>query len=237
VVLDPSVRSILAAPLNVHHETIGVLCVQSPKVSAYSIDHLSVLDTIAQQAAIAIDNARNFQLATVDQLTHLYLRDFFRRKLSEEQARSRRYGSGFAVMMLDLDCFKEINDRVGHLTGDRLLQRVGEIVRETMRAADIPCRWGGDEFCVLLPETDGEGARAIAERIRIRVAETELRAGEHVVRSTLSAGIATYPNDAPGNLPALLDRADQALYAAKQAGRNRVLLAAEIGGAPMAATG
>jgi len=227
VVLDPTVRSILAAPLTVHHETIGVLCVQSPRVGAYTVDHLSVLTTIAQQAAIAIDNARNYQLATVDQLTHLYLRDFFMRKLSEEQARSRRYGSSFAVLMLDLDWFKEINDRLGHLTGDRLLKLVGEIIRETMRAADIPCRWGGEEFCVLLPETDHEGARAIAERIRTRVAEMVMHLGEHAVRTTISIGIASYPEDSPGNLQGLLDRADRALYAAKQAGRNRVLMATD----------
>jgi diguanylate cyclase (GGDEF)-like protein len=235
VVLDPSIRSILAAPLTVQHEAIGVLCVQSPRVGAYTVDHLSVLTTIAHQAAIAIENARNYQLAIVDQLTHLYLRDFFTRKLAEEQARSRRYGSSFAVLMLDVDWFKEINDGVGHMTGDRYLQRLGEIILETMRAADIPCRWGGDEFCVLLPETDREGARAIAERIRARVEETVLRLGEQAIQTTVSVGIASYPEDSPGNVQGLLDRADRALYAAKQAGRNRVLLASDSQDAPMAA--
>src|SRR5207245_8509551 len=122
----------------------------------------SVFTTIAQQAAVAIENARNFEMATVDQLTRLFLRDYFFRKLAEEQARSRRYGSTFAVLMLDLDGFKEINDRMGHLAGDRFLQRVGEVITETMRAADTPCRYGGEELCVLLPETDLEGGRTIA---------------------------------------------------------------------------
>jgi diguanylate cyclase (GGDEF)-like protein len=235
VVLDPVVRSILAAPLTVHHETIGVLCVQSSRQSAYTVDHLSVLTTIAQQAAIAIENARNYQLATVDQLTHLYLRDFFQRKLEEEQARARRYGSTFAVLMLDLDWFKEINDRLGHMTGDRFLQRVGDVIRDSMRAADIPCRWGGEEFCVLLPETDRDGARAIADRIRARVGELVMHVGKDAVRTTLSVGISCYPTDTPGALQALLERADQALYAAKQAGRNRVLMADELQ-APVAAS-
>lgn len=228
VILEPGVRALLATPLNVHHETIGVLSVQSPRPGAYNVDHLSVLATIAQQAAIAIDNARNYQMATVDQLTHLYLRDFFMRKLSEEHARARRYGSAFAALMLDLDRFKTINDLQGHLTGDRFLRRVGDVILDSMRAADVPCRWGGEEFCVLLPETDSEGALAIAERLRARVAELEMRVGDLKIRTTLSVGIACYPQDDPGTLAGFLERADRALYAAKQAGRDRVVMAASL---------
>jgi diguanylate cyclase (GGDEF)-like protein len=173
---------------------------------------------------VALENARNFQLATVDQLTHLYLRDFFQRKLSEEMARARRYASSFAVLVLDLDRFKEINDRLGHLAGDRFLQRVGEVVRQTMRAADIPCRWGGEEFCVLLPETDREGARSIAERLRARIGELAMSSGGGVVHTTVSIGVACHPGDDAGEAGTLLERADRALYAAKQAGRDRVMM-------------
>jgi diguanylate cyclase (GGDEF)-like protein len=225
VILDPAVQSIMAVPLVFDREAIGVLCVESPKPRAYTIDNLSVFTTIAQQAAVAIENARNFELATVDQLTKLYLRDFFFRKLTEEQVRARRYGSTFAVLMLDLDSFKEINDKMGHLAGDRFLQRVGEVIRDTMRAADIPCRYGGEEFCVLLPETDLEGATTIAERIRRRVAKLEVSVGDGVMRTTISVGIACYPADYPGTITGLLDKADQALYSAKQAGRDRVVAA------------
>ncbi|HEU4402260.1 MAG TPA: sensor domain-containing diguanylate cyclase, partial [Candidatus Polarisedimenticolia bacterium] len=227
VILDSSVRSILASPLTVNKETIGVLCVESPRPVAYGVDQASVFTTIAQQAAVAIENARNFQMATVDQLTQLYLRDFFFRKLSEEQVRARRYGSTFAVLMLDLDSFKEINDRMGHLAGDRFLQRVGEVIKETMRAADVPCRYGGEEFCVLLPETDLEGATTIAERIRARVSRLEVRVTDGIIHTTISAGIACYPADYPGSVKGLLEKADQALYAAKQAGRDRVLTASQ----------
>jgi diguanylate cyclase (GGDEF)-like protein len=235
VVLDPAVRSLLAAPLIVSGEAIGVLSVQSPRAGAYSVDHLSLLTTIAQQAAVALENARNFQLATVDQLTHLYLRDFFQRKLAEEMARARRYASSFAVLVLDLDRFKEINDRLGHLAGDRFLQRVGEVVRQTMRAADIPCRWGGEEFCVLLPETDREGARSIAERLRARIGELAMTIGGGVVRTTVSIGVACHPGDDAGEAGTLLERADRALYAAKQAGRDRVMMAGapDPGAAPV----
>jgi len=226
VILGPDVRSIMSTPLVFNGEAIGVLCVESPRPGAYTVDHLSVFGTISQQAAVALENARNFQMATVDQLTRLYLRDFFYRKLSEEQARARRYGSTFTVLMLDLDSFKEINDRLGHLAGDRYLQRVGEVIRETMRAADIPCRYGGEEFCVLLPETDLDGATRIAERIRSRVAKLEARAGEESLRATISVGIAAYPADYPGTVQGFIEKADQALYLAKQSGRDRVISAA-----------
>jgi diguanylate cyclase (GGDEF)-like protein len=227
VILDPGVRSIMAAPLIFAGEAIGVLCVESPKPGAYTVDQLSVFSTIAQQTAVAIENARNYQMATVDQLTNLHLRDFFYRKVSEEQARARRYGGTFTVLMMDLDQFKEINDRMGHLAGDRFLQRVGEAVKETMRAADIACRYGGEEFCALLPETDLAGATTIAERIRTRVANLEVRSGDGLMRTTISIGIASYPADYPGTIQGLLEKADQALYIAKQTGRNRVVTTAD----------
>jgi diguanylate cyclase (GGDEF)-like protein len=232
VILDLSVRSLMATPLTSAGEAIGVLCVESPRPGAYTVDHLSVFTTIAQQAAVALENARNFQLATVDQLTRLYLRDFFFRKINEEQIRARRYGSTFTVLMLDLDAFKGINDRMGHMAGDRYLQRVGEVIRETMRAADVPCRYGGEEFCILLPETDLQGALRIAERIRTRVTNLEVKFGDHVMRTTVSVGIAAYPADYPGSVAGLIEKADQALYAAKQAGRDRVVPAASMSGGP-----
>jgi diguanylate cyclase (GGDEF)-like protein len=225
LILDPSVRSILAAPLIVNREAIGVLCVQSPRTAAYTIDQLSVFTTIAQQGAIAIENARNYELATVDQLTGLYLRDFFFRKLDEEQTRSRRYGSTFAVLMLDLDTFKNINDVMGHVAGDRYLKRVGKVIRDTMRGADVACRYGGEEFCVLLPETDKEGAVTIAHRIRKRIGKMEIPAGDEIMQTTISVGIASYPADYPGSAKGLLEKADQAMYAAKESGRNRVATA------------
>ena len=228
VIIDDSVHSILAAPLIVTHGAIGILCVESPRPDAYKIDQLSILTTIAQQAAIAIENARNFQLATVDQLTQLYLRDFYFRKIGEEQARARRYGSTFAVLMLDLDGFKQLNDRMGHVAGDRYLVKVGDVIRDTMREPDIPCRYGGDEFCVLLPEADEDGAHSIAERIRKCISDLEVRIGNKVLHGTISIGIACYPADYPGSIQGLIERADKALYAAKKEGRNRTVLAKRL---------
>ena len=227
VLLDPASRSLMAVPLVASGQAIGTLSVESPRPNAYGVDQLAVLNTVAQQVAVAIENARHYQQATVDQLTQLYLRDFFVRQLSEEQARARRYGSEFAVLVLDLDRFKEVNDRLGHLAGDRFLQRVGDVIRQTMRSADIPCRWGGEEFCVLLPETDRVGAAAMADRLRENIGALAMPVGEEaLVRTTVSIGVACHPRDDPGTARGLIERADAALYAAKQAGRDRVIFAA-----------
>jgi diguanylate cyclase (GGDEF)-like protein len=179
-----------------------------------------VFTTIAQQAAVAIENARHYQLATVDQLTDLYLRHHFMQRLSEERARSQRYRSPFAVLMLDLDTFKEINDRHGHNTGDRFLRMTADAIRRSLRGPDIACRWGGDEFCVLLPQTHVEAAQATAERIRREIAA--LSSTLPGIQATASVGISTYPSDFEGSLDDLVRRADQALYRAKREGRDRV---------------
>jgi diguanylate cyclase (GGDEF)-like protein len=125
--------------------------------------------------------------------------------------------------MLDLDAFKEINDRHGHLAGDRYLRALGPALRASLRLADIACRYGGDEFCILLPETDGAGARVIAERIRSSVADLVADAEGTPVRTTASIGLAVHPLHDGGDLKTLLRAADQALYRAKRQGRDRVV--------------
>ena len=125
--------------------------------------------------------------------------------------------------MLDLDEFKQINDRHGHLAGDRYLRALGPVLRASLRLADLACRYGGDEFCILLPETDGAGARTIAERIRVAVGDLIVDAEGTPVRTTASIGLAVHPLHDGGDLKALLRAADQALYRAKRLGRDRVV--------------
>jgi diguanylate cyclase (GGDEF)-like protein len=222
-VVDPEIRSVLAVPLLVDDQVVGVLSVQSRKVRAYDDHQMSVLATIAQQAAVAVQNARHYAMATVDSLTGLYLRDYFFGRLEEEGARARRYDGAFALLMLDLDAFKVINDRQGHPAGDRYLHGVGETIRAGLRAADLACRYGGDEFCILLPETDLAGARPIAERLRLAIARLVVDVDGASVRTTVSIGIAAFPAHGVGDVKAILMRADQALYKAKRAGRDRVV--------------
>lgn len=220
VLHDPTIRSILMVPLIVDQKGTGVMGMTDSVPGRYDIDRLSVFTTIAQQAAVAIENARHYQLATVDQLTGLFLRHHFMQKLAEERTRAQRYRSPFAVLMLDLDSFKEVNDRHGHNVGDHFLKLSADAIRQSLRGSDIACRWGGDEFCVLLPQTDVVAAQATAERIRKGI--EGLASTAPGARATASIGIATYPTDFEGNLPDLVKRADQALYRAKREGRDRV---------------
>lgn len=214
--------SFLAVPLVVEDRVTGVVSVRTSRRAAYDENHERVLTTIAQQAAVAIENARRHELATVDSLTRLLDRDYFQHCLEAEYNRARRYGGSFAVLMMDLDDFKSINDRHGHLAGDRYLRELGAAIRGRMRSADLACRYGGDEFCILLPETDAAGARAIAGRIRRAVARLVVELDGAALHTTASIGIAVFPQHDAGALRALVGRADQALYRAKREGRDHV---------------
>jgi diguanylate cyclase len=158
-------------------------------------------------------------LSSTDELSHLLTQAHWKRAVLAEFHRCRRQGTGAALMMLDIDRFKEVNDRHGHPVGDAVIKAVAALVRDGLRAHDVPGRYGGDEFGVLLPGTSEDAARLIAERLRERVAATTLEA-KHGVRVTLSLGIAAY-DPADANPEAWIARADRALYRAKEGGRNR----------------
>lgn len=161
--------------------------------------------------------------AHTDPLTGVANRRLFDEALDREVRRSRRYRWPLTVLMLDLDHFKAINDAFGHLIGDLVLERVGGILRHAVREADVACRYGGEEFAVILPETSRVGGFAVAERIRRRLVHAfeEREIGGHAVAMSVSIGLATYPED--GLHPVeILARADEALYGAKRAGRNTV---------------
>ena len=215
--------STLAVPLIVEERVVGVLMVQSVLRAAYDEHHLAVLTTIAQQAAVAIENARNYRMATVDSLTGVSLRDYFFQRVREEHHRASRYHSRFALLMIDLDGFKAINDAHGHQIGDRYLSLLGSEIRSHLRSADLACRYGGDEFCILLPETGFEGAQTIAERLRHAIANLKLELDGETAATTVSIGMAIFPEHGSESLSSLLRHADQALYRAKRQGKDRVL--------------
>ncbi|HET9666194.1 MAG TPA: GGDEF domain-containing protein [Desertimonas sp.] len=174
---------------------------------------------IARQQRTTRDAA--IRLSTIDPLTSLFNRGFFFAALEREIARSARTGRGFCLLMMDLDELKAINDRLGHFHGDRVLAAVGQVVNEGVRRIDTAARYGGDEFVVLLPETDPTGAFVLAEKIRIGVNELDLELPDDAVRPSLSVGVVSYPDDG-GTADELMISADRAMYTSKRAGKNRV---------------
>jgi diguanylate cyclase (GGDEF)-like protein len=173
---------------------------------------------IAREQRRARDAA--IRLSTIDSLTGLFNRTFFFAAIDREIARSARSGRGFCLLMMDLDELKTINDRFGHFEGDRVLRGVGEVIREGVRRIDIAARYGGDEFVVLLPETDPTGAYVLAEKIRIGVADLVLPGTD--ARTTLSVGVVAYPQDGQ-TADELMITADRAMYGSKRQGKNRVM--------------
>ena len=161
------------------------------------------------------------RLSLHDPLTRLFNRTFLFAVIEREIARAGRTNRRFSLLMLDLDGLKPINDRFGHYFGDRMLQAVAEAVRQGIRVIDTAARYGGDEFVVLLPETDTEGASVVAEKLRRSVAAIRLNAGTDVLSSTISIGVVAFPDDGR-TADALTNRADQVMYGAKRAGRDRV---------------
>jgi diguanylate cyclase (GGDEF) domain len=178
-----------------------------------------IATVIAREQRRARDAA--IRLSAVDPLTGLFNRSFFFAAIEREIARCARSGRGFCLLMMDLDELKAVNDRLGHFYGDRVLRGVGEVVSVGVRRIDTAARYGGDEFVVLLPETDPTGAFVLAEKIRIGVQEMVVDLPPTTAQPTLSLGVVSFPDDGR-TADELMISADSAMYASKRAGKNRV---------------
>jgi two-component system, cell cycle response regulator len=179
------------------------------------------MDGIARQLEQARDEARrNRLLADLDGLTGLHNRRYFHEMLAREVARAQRYGRELALVVFDLDDFKSINDRIGHLAGDAVLAETAERARDVVRSADIACRIGGDEFAVLLPEASGREAELLYGRLHRAVSSRPVAEAGSV---SVSAGIAVLQADDEPNT--FFERADEALYRAKERGKGQVVRA------------
>src|SRR4051794_33682541 len=174
---------------------------------------------IAREQRRARDAA--IRLSTIDNLTGLFNRTFFFAAVEREIARSARSGRGFCLLMMDLDELKQINDRNGHFFGDRVLRGVGEVIRSGGRRIDTAARYGGDEFVVLLPETDPTGAFVLAEKIRLGVADLRVEVAGSLIQPSISIGVVSYPEDGRTS-DELMITADTSMYRSKRAGKNRV---------------
>ena len=214
-------RSEVCFPLLIGDSLIGVLDVESGEVNGFSQESIRLLSSLSAQIAIAIDNARLYAetktLSLTDPLTTLSNRRSFDIFIDAEIKRAERYRRTFVVMMIDFDNFKDYNDRYGHSAGDTVLQKFSRIMKGIIRDVDFICRYGGDEFVSVLPETDASYALDVAERMRKKIAAQKIQP-----KITLSIGIASFPHDARDKSK-LIDLADQACYEAKQRGGNRVL--------------
>jgi diguanylate cyclase (GGDEF)-like protein/putative nucleotidyltransferase with HDIG domain len=219
----------LLFPLLSNDRLIGILTLSKRRNGGlYNSDDLDLITTLTNEAAIAIENAQIFlqakERANIDDLTGLFNHRYFHQRVDEEIARASRFGETFCLISIDLDMFKFQNDIHGHLYGDEILKRVGNIVKSTIRTIDLAFRYGGDEFSIILPQTPIDGASKLAERIRISL-ESEVDTKSRFL--TCSIGIASWPTD--GVLrEELIQRADSALYYAKQMGGNRISLASKI---------
>jgi diguanylate cyclase (GGDEF)-like protein len=192
---------------------------------------LVIIVTVTGMSKMAVYEHKMFIDSVTDSLTGLLNRRYFNELSEKEATRSRRHGLRFAVLMLDIDHFKRVNDTFGHPVGDMVIKALAQICNKALRPHDILARYGGEEFILTLPHTDEEGASVVAERIRQAAQEIELATPTGPVRFTVSIGISINTKDLP--FEQLVGRADEALYKAKEGGRNRVVsLPFENGMAP-----
>jgi diguanylate cyclase (GGDEF)-like protein len=202
---------------------VAALAPETIAVVGINITALVLLAYVAMVIAREQRRARDaaIRLSTVDPLTGLYNRTTFFAAVEREIARSARSGRGFCLLMMDLDELKQINDRHGHFFGDRVLRGVGEVIRLGGRKIDTAARYGGDEFVVLLPETDPTGAYVLAEKIRLEVADLRVDIGGMSIKPSVSIGVVSFPDDGRTS-DELMIAADESMYRSKRSGKNRV---------------
>lgn len=209
---------LFAAPLHFKGETFGVANFGRDRPDGFSKHDIKILTLVANQIALGLANARLYtqtrELSVTDELTGVFNRRHFNQVLQLEWKRAARFKRELSVLMADVDYFKKYNDTFGHLKGDEVLRKMGRLLAKNLREVDTVARFGGEEFVVLLPDTDKRGALAVAEKLRHLVQE-------QIQGITVSIGITTYPEDVK-EMDDLIDHADIALYDAKDHGRNRV---------------
>jgi len=220
--------SMMIVPLKSKNKVLGTIHLQRSlrEKTPYTLDDLKILQTVGDYAAIAIENAKNFRkvedLTIKDDLTCLANARQLHFLLDNEINRSQRYHKPFSMIFMDIDHFKKVNDTYGHIHGSQLLKEAAEVIQRSIRVVDHGARYGGDEFIVVLPETNKDEAYAIAERIRVAIEQNKfLERDGLAIHFTASLGVATYPIDADTK-DELIKMADHAMYDSKKTSRNRV---------------
>jgi diguanylate cyclase (GGDEF)-like protein len=227
---DPAVGTVVAFPLSCRGRRVAALVAldrqpstREPRMAASTLRAVRIL---LEPASVALDNAlllkRAEALSVTDDLTHLYNSRYLNLVLRRETKRAARNGRPLSLLFIDLDGFKTINDTYGHLFGSRALVEAAAVIRGSARETDVVSRFGGDEFAVVLPDTGGEGAFAVGERVRERIAAHTFLVGDGLdVRLTTSVGAATLP-DVAASAEELVQAADKAMYQVKDSGKNGI---------------
>lgn len=225
------IHSMLVLPLIAHDEAIGTLVICHREANQFSAERREMLEVVGNQVAISLQNARLYarmeQMATTDGLTGLLNHRSFQSRLEETIARHRRSEQPFGLVLTDIDHFKSVNDTYGHPVGDEVLRQVSRVFKESLREVDVPCRYGGEEFAIILEDADRATAMQVANRLRESIAALEFQSDQGPFQCTISMGVTIWPADEADKQP-LIDLTDQALYYSKEHGRNRVTSADEL---------
>jgi diguanylate cyclase (GGDEF)-like protein len=215
------IRSIAYFPLQSRNKTTGCITFASRKPDTYGPEFTGIVERLTPLIAAQIENIYLYneavEMARVDELTGLHNRRALNEMITSEIKRCSRYGGVFSLIILDIDTLKPVNDTYGHLVGDEYIRQVGSIIQKAIRSTDRAFRHGGDEFCILLPQTTADDATRVAERVRQQIASVTSKTGTPI---TCSLGVASWPTSGP-DVNDLINAADTALYQAKRHGGNQ----------------
>lgn len=222
-----SARSVMLVPMETHGKTTGLLSAESPRAGAFVEQDEQFLSVLARSGAMALENSilhrKTEELTIIDDLTGVYNYRYFASKIDEEKRRAVRYDLPLSLIMVDIDWFKRFNDNFGHEVGNRVLVGLTAVIKRGIRDVDILCRYGGEEFIIVLPQTIEREALAIAERIRRDVEQAEFGSSPTLppLKVTISVGVSSFPENRRPEED-LINAVDQALYRAKGSGKNTV---------------
>ena len=216
-------RSLIAVPLVVNGEIIGVMeAMNKLDGTSFTNFDLEIFKTLAMQAAIGIENANLYEQAVTDGLTRLFLHRYFDKMIEVEYNKAKSFNKPLSLIIFDIDHFKKINDIYGHQAGDMILKKVASVIKENCKDNYIPCRYGGEEFTVILPETEIEEALSFGWLINKEIQKLEIPYEENIIKLTISGGISNLEKNKAKDFISLIKMADTALYYSKESGRNRI---------------